>query len=298
MIVISVPGNLNRHKKVKHGLNESMENMEEDAVNFLGNLSDRFRDFDHSQDEQEISRDESITGDAKSPKKGRKSIPRKRIFRLSENESDTVENSHEVGNQSEDDTERINELTYSEEERENEERFEVGSNSKYLKNPENSDASRRKRKQGVSYRVEDVEDYENTLEDTSQEAESITHASDCYKQHLGSKIQPLKTNNDHFIDRMQYSGNDFEPLNNQTTNNNADYDDDTETESENYEAEGNIIPEKRPARKRKRKCLAEGFVGENFEDDEIEGWSPQPTKVRKKKGAKLDSLIASKFKNV
>ena len=34
-------GNLNRHKKVKHGLNESTRNMEEDAVRFLNTLSER-----------------------------------------------------------------------------------------------------------------------------------------------------------------------------------------------------------------------------------------------------------------
>ena len=36
-------GNLNRHKKVKHGLNESTESMEEDAVHFLSSWSERAR---------------------------------------------------------------------------------------------------------------------------------------------------------------------------------------------------------------------------------------------------------------
>ena len=37
-------GNLNRHKKVKHGLNESTESMEEDAVHFLSSWSERARE--------------------------------------------------------------------------------------------------------------------------------------------------------------------------------------------------------------------------------------------------------------
>ncbi|XP_076444000.1 uncharacterized protein LOC143282286 [Babylonia areolata] len=39
----TLKGNLNRHKKVKHGLNESTENMEEDAVHFLSSWSERAR---------------------------------------------------------------------------------------------------------------------------------------------------------------------------------------------------------------------------------------------------------------
>ncbi|CAL1530924.1 unnamed protein product, partial [Lymnaea stagnalis] len=40
----TLKGNLNRHKKVKHGLNETTDVMEEDAVNFLSSLSERARD--------------------------------------------------------------------------------------------------------------------------------------------------------------------------------------------------------------------------------------------------------------
>lgn len=36
-------GNLNRYKKVKYGLNESMENLEEEVVSFLSEFSDRTR---------------------------------------------------------------------------------------------------------------------------------------------------------------------------------------------------------------------------------------------------------------
>lgn len=36
-------GNLNRYKKVKYGLNESTENLEEEVVSFLSEFSDRTR---------------------------------------------------------------------------------------------------------------------------------------------------------------------------------------------------------------------------------------------------------------
>ena len=241
-----------------------MESMEEDAVNFLGNLSDRFRDADSSYDDLETSRDDSMVSDSKSPKKGRKSIPRKRINRQSEGDSATMfENGDEVENLSDEelDSERMNELTYSEEERENEERMKLDEErSKYFDSVKHDNKSRRKRKQDMSFRVEDIEDFDS-------------------KEIVGEET-------DEGID--------------------AEKDDETEYETEAYdisESEKNgekegVIPEKRSTRKRKVKCLAEGFVGDNFGDDEMESWSPQPTKVRKKKGAKLDSLIASKFKSM
>lgn len=69
-------GNLNRHKKVKHGLNETTDVMEEDAVNFLSSLSERARD-DHAVDGEgnSLSGEEDLDG--KLGRKGRKSIPRK-----------------------------------------------------------------------------------------------------------------------------------------------------------------------------------------------------------------------------
>lgn len=36
-------GNLNRYKKVKYGLSESTENLEEEVVSFLSEFSDRTR---------------------------------------------------------------------------------------------------------------------------------------------------------------------------------------------------------------------------------------------------------------
>ncbi|KAK0060099.1 Krueppel 1 [Biomphalaria pfeifferi] len=73
----TLKGNLNRHKKVKHGLNETTDVMEEDAVNFLSSLSERARD-DHNMDGENGSLSPGSEGeDGKSNRKGRKSIPRK-----------------------------------------------------------------------------------------------------------------------------------------------------------------------------------------------------------------------------
>jgi hypothetical protein len=46
-------GNLNRHKKVKHGLNESTESMEEDAVHFLSSWSDRTPRWEDEEEDEE-----------------------------------------------------------------------------------------------------------------------------------------------------------------------------------------------------------------------------------------------------
>ncbi|BFY97575.1 hypothetical protein BsWGS_00615 [Bradybaena similaris] len=75
----TLKGNLNRHKKVKHGLNETTDVMEEDAVNFLSSLSERARD-DHNVDGEVDSLSPGSgadSNDGKSGRKGRKSIPRK-----------------------------------------------------------------------------------------------------------------------------------------------------------------------------------------------------------------------------
>lgn len=71
-------GNLNRHKKVKHGLNETTDVMEEDAVNFLSSLSERARDEHMEGETESLSPGSGAEGaDGKSGRKGRKSIPRK-----------------------------------------------------------------------------------------------------------------------------------------------------------------------------------------------------------------------------
>ncbi|BFZ02373.1 hypothetical protein BsWGS_05412 [Bradybaena similaris] len=75
----TLKGNLNRHKKVKHGLNETTDVMEEDAVNFLSSLSERVRD-EHNVDGEtdSLSPGSGAEGaDGKTGRKGRKSIPRK-----------------------------------------------------------------------------------------------------------------------------------------------------------------------------------------------------------------------------
>ncbi|XP_059161740.1 uncharacterized protein LOC131944880 [Physella acuta] len=73
----TLKGNLNRHKKVKHGLNETTDVMEEDAVNFLSSLSERARDEHNADGEADSPGSGGESGDGKSGRKGRKSIPRK-----------------------------------------------------------------------------------------------------------------------------------------------------------------------------------------------------------------------------
>lgn len=78
--MFSSAGNLNRHKKVKHGLNETTDVMEEDAVNFLSSLSERARDEPGGGDEEgDLSAGEGDEeGDERGARKvGRKSVPRK-----------------------------------------------------------------------------------------------------------------------------------------------------------------------------------------------------------------------------
>ncbi|GFR69224.1 zinc finger protein 366 [Elysia marginata] len=72
----TLKGNLNRHKKVKHGLNETTDVMEEDAVNFLSSLSERARD-DYNADGSLSPGSGGDSMDGKFGRKGRKSIPRK-----------------------------------------------------------------------------------------------------------------------------------------------------------------------------------------------------------------------------
>ena len=287
-VLLYIPGNLNRHKKVKHGLSESMENMEEDAVNFLGNLSDRIRDNDSSYEDLDTSRDDSLVSDGKSPKKGRKSIPRKRVNIPSEEGSDKMfDNDEEVENASDDelDSERVNELTYSEEERENEQRIDE-EKSKYFNN--NEKELKKKRKHGLSLK-DDGSTRVNTTFDKTDSVESVGLS---LKDDGSTRINATFDQTDSVGD-----GVDEDAC--------AEYDEDTENELDESETlelkdiekkDDIVSKEKRSTRKRKIKCLAEDFVGDNFDDNE--GWSPQPTKVRRKKGAKLDSLIASKFKSV
>ncbi|MEW8548522.1 MAG: hypothetical protein AB2693_33895 [Candidatus Thiodiazotropha sp.] len=277
-----------------------MENMEEDAVTFLGNLSDRIRDLDSTYDDLEESRDEGMVSDSKSPKKGRKSIPRKRIHRQQDDDSaKTLENGNEAENLSDEEyeSEKMNEMTYSEEEKENEERIKLQSgSSNYFDKPESNNTPRRKRKRDLIFRMEDVEEEYGTeehLEDKIQHLEDNTHHLEDNTQYFEDNVQPVADNVQHLEDETHHKLDNTDRV-----DENLDYDEDTENEIDKYEAVESVIPEKRSRRKRKVKCLAEGFVGDNFGIDDLEGWSPQPTKVRKKKGAKLDSLIASKFKSV
>jgi hypothetical protein len=109
LYVLNFSGNLNRHKKVKHGLNESTENLEEQAVSFLNELSDRSRpesegkgktdnlsETVNSDSDEEKDSDHSTS---KSPRKARKSIPRKYTYKRRPHPDDAK------GNYSEEDEE-------------------------------------------------------------------------------------------------------------------------------------------------------------------------------------------------
>ncbi|XP_033750858.1 uncharacterized protein LOC117335051 [Pecten maximus] len=101
----TLKGNLNRHKKVKHGLNESTESLEEEAVSFLSSLSGRTQVeeadafLDYSEFEQDLDQIAS-TSDSRTPRKGRKSvIPRKIMRRRSsanQNETEDTDQEEEV----------------------------------------------------------------------------------------------------------------------------------------------------------------------------------------------------------
>ncbi|XP_041372515.1 uncharacterized protein LOC121385791 [Gigantopelta aegis] len=82
----TLKGNLNRHKKVKHGLDESTESMEEEAVNFLSSMErareDREDDYLDMEDRcdgdpNDSLLDDSLQDDSRFERKQRKSKPRK-----------------------------------------------------------------------------------------------------------------------------------------------------------------------------------------------------------------------------
>lgn len=162
---------MNRHKKFKHGLDESTEVMEENAVNFLSTLSDRTREhYMNEQSDTELdqdSRDSLSSPDSRSSRKGRKSVPRKRVSRHLNPDNDG-DNSNDV------DTEQM--ITYSDEERENERTRELASEQSGCGNA----GSRRKRKRGVVYRVdhEDRDIDSNDESDGKEEAVGTTSLED------------------------------------------------------------------------------------------------------------------------
>lgn len=98
-------GNLNRHKKVKHGLDETTENMEVDAVKFLSTMSGRAR---QASSDYENDNDTDDGGSSRSSKKGRKSVPKKLLSKNVNDEKSETE--------LESDLENV--ITYSDEERE------------------------------------------------------------------------------------------------------------------------------------------------------------------------------------
>lgn len=105
----TISGNLNRHKKVKHGLDESTETMEVDAVKFLSTMSGRAR-LAHSDFDTDLDTDDCSTP-TKSGKKGRKSVPKKLNKKEPDEKSDTCSEHNS-------DIEIEEMITYSDEERE------------------------------------------------------------------------------------------------------------------------------------------------------------------------------------
>lgn len=88
---------------MKHGLDETTENMEVDAVKFLSTMSDRARHFNSDLDTDDSN------SPGKSNKKGRKSIPKKRVNKA-----------FEVDSEPDCSMDADNLISYSDEERENE----------------------------------------------------------------------------------------------------------------------------------------------------------------------------------
>ena len=106
---ILTAGNLNRHKKVKHGLDETTENMEVDAVKFLSSMSGRTR-LPNSDNENDPDSDDG-NADSKSNKKGRKSVPKKLLSKKDEDDG-------KLDAEHDDESDLENVITYSDEERE------------------------------------------------------------------------------------------------------------------------------------------------------------------------------------
>lgn len=109
--ILYIVGNLNRHKKVKHGLNESTESLEEEAVNFLSSLSERAREERGLADDEEQTllteafvKYQDDTEDS-GPRKHRKSTPRRIIPRQAKKAAGTVKKELESDGKSEDEAE-------------------------------------------------------------------------------------------------------------------------------------------------------------------------------------------------
>ncbi|XP_060073215.1 uncharacterized protein LOC132553029 [Ylistrum balloti] len=216
----TLKGNLNRHKKVKHGLNESTESLEEEAVSFLSSLSGRTQVdeseafLDYCEFEQEVDQIAS-TSDPRTPRKGRKSVIPRKIMRR---RSSASRNENE-------DTDQEDE-------------------------------------------VEDG-DFEEEEEEVSQ-GHSAGETTSSYfgdaeqKQNQQSYITDQKSDNQQFSLRKRKVAN--------CTNRTSE------------ETPGELSSE-----------MSEGQDNEDVSDSE---WRPASKRTRTGKGAKLDSIIAQKFKNV
>ena len=224
--------------------------MEEDAVNFLSSFSDRTRDVDPSDIDPETN-----SPDCKSSKKGRKSVPKKRVTQKVVGEREEESEDLETRTDTEEDNSNL--VSYSDEERENEARLSKHCTEDKKNNP------RGKRREAANLKTKDGDDEDDDDSDSTEiEAE---YENEAYNE----------------------SGAE-------------DYNDSDDFNVANEESEsGNVqdaIPEKRSMRKRKKKELDEDFL--DYDENTEEEFGEPERKKTKRKGAKLDTIIAAKFKSV
>ncbi|KAK7116593.1 hypothetical protein V1264_002251 [Littorina saxatilis] len=245
----TLKGNLNRHKKVKHGLNESTESMEEDAVHFLSSWGERAR--------EERSGDDTMDG-------------------YDMNGTDGNCDGHMDGNDIDGSSMDLMDRSSSRKQRKSTPR----------KIPRRFSGARKKGEDGVG---EDEQEDDDEAEDEMDEEESMMRSD----QYPPIQFQALNDNaNTYEESRMKRP----------TT---EDYS--HELEGEETKADVDTDPKRS---RRGRTAIAENgdFVAgmsdsekDDGEREELVGddseWLPGEGPPKNGKGAKLDSLIAEKFKN-
>lgn len=256
--------------------------MEEDAVNFLSSLSHRVGESNHSEDyDDDTTRDdESYDGlsslDNRSPKKNRKSTPRKRVASKLFGDGD-VEGDGGAGSdvESEGDLDETqNMITYSDEERENERMQEL--KSKYFKESDSGYTTRPScRRVGIKPSKDESEEEEEDGENEEKEDEKCkgnNNVTEKISRLLRSVVKTeVKDENENGVLT------------------------DAAEHTDNLMLLGKTVSEKRSMRKRKKKELDKGFTDEDFCSEGEEDL--QPSKSQRRKGTKLDTIIASKFKS-
>ncbi|KAK3602183.1 hypothetical protein CHS0354_001615 [Potamilus streckersoni] len=309
----TLKGNLNRHKKVKHGLNETTESMEEEAVNFLSELSAERAKVEVSDDPEEETRVSDVSMEAKSPKKGRKSIPRK------------IERRDET-------SEAYNTDSELEAEEERKEEAEEDFTSRYFQPLVSADPpverrhSRRKSKRTIKVEEEveddDFEEYHSfnigetdcegnlqtepkITDDTVSENQPIREGRRKRKKDESTESEKSKEK------RFKRSSNNIEIDSNvepKYLRKKVKKEESDSSSPTNSNADGAFKSQRRKATKSTVWVDEESSVSESevfLKDDSDAEWNPSldsfsvSTRSRRKsqpKGENLDSLIASKFK--